>query len=77
MISERERTLYFALGIGQSFMLAAAYGLAYWAFDIVRSEWLQAPFAYLQLLAVMLLSMAAESVTRPERFRIDAGRLIR
>jgi len=77
MISERERTLYFALSIGQLLMLAAAYALAYWAFDIVRSEWLQAPLAYLQLLAVMLLCMTAESITRPGKFRIDAGRLTR
>lgn len=77
MISQREKNFYFATNIGQLLLLVAAYVLNYGIFDIIRKEWIQAPAAYSQLLTVMLLSMVAESMTRPERFRIDAGRLPR
>lgn len=74
MISQREKGLYFTFCAAQVAMGMLLFGVFYFINDLIRVSWLAAPGAYLQLLAVMLLALVGESITRPEGLRVNAGR---
>jgi len=74
MISQREKTLYFSFCVLQAGLAALLFLVLYAGNEFSRSGWLSAPGAYLQILTVMFLSLGAESVTRPELYRVSAGR---
>lgn len=74
MISQREKSAYLAVCIGQVVFSAVVFGLFYAANSWLRVSWLAAPESYAQILTVMLLALAAEMLTRPEGLRSSAGR---
>jgi len=74
MISQREKSAYLAVCIGQVVFSAVVFGVFYAANSWLRVSWLAAPESYAQILTVMLLALAAEMLTRPEGLRSSAGR---
>jgi len=74
MISQREKSLYFSFCALQAVLAVLLFFALYAGNEFFRSGWLAAPGAYLQILAVMLLSLGAEAVTRPGLYRVGAGR---
>ena len=74
MISQREKGVYFAFCGAQITLAVLLFGLFYVGNDFLRVSWLAAPGAYLQILAVMLLALIGEAVTRSDAHRLNAGR---
>ncbi len=74
MISQREKSLYFSFCALQAALAVLLFIALYVINEFFRSGWLAAPSAYLQILAVMLLALGAEAATRPETYRLAAGR---
>ena len=74
MISQREKSLYFSFCGLQAALAVLLFVALYAINEFLRSGWLAAPGAYLQILAVMLLALGAEAATRPETYRLGAGR---
>lgn len=77
MISQREKGAYFSFCLAQLVLMMAVFGAFYLLNDQLRMTWLAAPHAYVQILMVMLLSLAAEMGMRPEALRAVAGRATR
>ena len=74
MISQREKGIYLSFCTAQILLALLLFGLFYLANDIIRSAWLPAPTAYLQIVAVMLVAMVMEAATRQDPQRVNAGR---
>lgn len=75
MIRQREKAVYFSFSVVQTACALVLFVLCYLANDLTRSSWVEAPFAYLQIAAVMLLTLFIEAGTRREEQRLHAGRL--
>ena len=74
MISQREKGIYLSFCTAQIVLALLLFGLFYLANDVIRSAWLPAPAAYLQIMAVMLVAMVMEAATRQDPQRVNAGR---
>ncbi len=74
MISQREKGIYLSFCTAQILLALLLFGIFYMANDVFRGGWLPAPGAYLQILAVMVVSLVIEAATRPDAQRVNAGR---
>ncbi len=77
MISQRENGVYLVFCSAQIALSAVAFALFYAINHFFRGDWLAAPGAYLQLLAVLLIASVLEAMARPDAQRVNAGRLSR
>ena len=77
MISQRERGVYLSVCVVQIALVATVFALFYFANNLFRGGWLAVPASYLQLLAVLLLALTGESVSRIDAQRVNAGRMAR
>lgn len=75
MIRQREKAVYFSFSAMQMAFAVLLFWVCYLANDLTRISWLEAPVAYLQIAAVMLVTLVVEATTRRDEHRLFAGRL--